>query len=559
MPKPDVTNSLTLRGLFLILQRRRSVLITFTAACFFLAVLVCIFMTRKYEASGAIQVAKTSFGGLGLDSMVSPADVTSDALTENVDLQTQAGILQSDTLALQVVENLNLENTKDFQPKWNPIGWLLGLISPSGQADAPNAPLERAPLRRTRVLKVFSKNLKVEPVAGSRIIDVTFLSSNPQTAAAVVNELTRALVDYGFQSRSSAMSQGSEWLSSQLSDVKKQAETLQQKVVELQKGTGVYSLGTTDDQTGKEQSYSITLDHLQQGTQALTAAESTRIQRGGIYEMVKSGDPELISGLAGSSLSGASPGVMNSFNLIQTLRGQEATLESQLANDSSKFGPAYPKLADERASLASIRQQIKQEVARIGERAANDYRSAQADEDQLRQSYNRDRAEASKINDKAMEYTIARQEATQAEQLYQTLYQRMKEAGVVQGLPATNVTVVDPARVPGRPVKPNVPVYLAGSIFAGLFLGSVAAFFLDTISDKVQILKPVAQELRLHCLGALPSLAAEGRRLSLPGFRQKLLPRNDAPANSGRLAIVESSSTAFAEALRSVRTTIQLA
>jgi capsular exopolysaccharide synthesis family protein len=250
---------------------------------------------------------------------------------------------------------------------------------------------------------------------------------------------------------------------------------------------------------------------------------------------------------------------MNSFNLIQTLRGQEATTEAQLASDSSKYGAAYPKLADERASLASIRQQIKQEVARIGERAANDYRSAQTDEDQLRQSYNRDRAEASKINDKAMEYTIARQEASQAEQLYQTLYQRMKQAGVVQGLPATNITVVDPARVPGRPVKPNVPVYLAASIFAGLFLGSVAAFFLDTISDKVQVLKPVAQELHLPCLGALPSLAGDSRGLSLPGFGQKFLPRNDEPANSGRLAIVDGSSTAFSEALRSVRTTIQLA
>ena len=49
-------------------------------------------------------------------------------LTSNIKLQTQAQILQSDSLALQVVKELNLEDSPDFRSHFNPIGWVMGLV-----------------------------------------------------------------------------------------------------------------------------------------------------------------------------------------------------------------------------------------------------------------------------------------------------------------------------------------------------------------------------------------------------------------------------------------------
>ena len=112
-------------------------------------------MTPKYKATGEIQVAKQSSDELGLDGMKGDGGVA-DALEDNIELQTQANILQSDTLALKVIENLDLEHTKDFQPIFNPIAWALNLISPDGPKDPPNASLEDSPKRRRRVLKVFA-------------------------------------------------------------------------------------------------------------------------------------------------------------------------------------------------------------------------------------------------------------------------------------------------------------------------------------------------------------------------------------------------------------------
>ena len=55
-------------------------------------------------------------------------------LTSNITLQTQAQILQSDSLALQVIKELNLEKSPDFRSHFNPIGWVMGLFAPAGIA-----------------------------------------------------------------------------------------------------------------------------------------------------------------------------------------------------------------------------------------------------------------------------------------------------------------------------------------------------------------------------------------------------------------------------------------
>ena len=558
----SLDNDLTIQALLAIL-RRRWVLITRTIAiCFTLAALFCIFTSRRYAATAEIQVQKSSADGLGLESMMSSAggDAT-DALDANITLQTQANILQSDTLALKVIEDLNLEHTKDFKPRFNPIGWALGLLTPAGPKDPANVPLEQAPQRRLHMLKAFSKNLTVKPVAGTRLIDVTYLSTDPKLAAAVVNHLTQGLVDYTFQTRYDATTQAASWLSAQLDDLKKEAEALQARVVTLQKDSGVYSLGS--DSTGKELAYSATLDRLQQSTVSLTAATSNRILKGGLYEITREGDPELISGLAGSSMAGSSPGVNNSLSLIQSLRQQQATLEAQIATDNSRMGSANPKLGDERASLASINGQIQAEVSRVGRRAENDYRSAVSVEANLQKVYEQQRAAANKLNDKAIEFMIAKQEAEDSRTLYETLNTHLKEAGVLEGLHSSNITVVDPGRVPAKPVKPNVPLYLSLSLLGGAFLGSIGALFRDATDDRIQSMEMVEAALATPILAILPLVNGGAARnlasyLPSPSGTKQLSAGADELAAARRLPAIDGPQTAFVESLRSLRTSILL-
>jgi polysaccharide biosynthesis transport protein len=541
---PASRNELTIADLFVTLRRRSNWIVITTAICFLLGIAVCVVTTPRYEGKGVVEIQKTSADMLGLQSMMGGgSDGPGDALNANLDLQTEAEILQSDAIALKVIEELHLDKTRDFQPRWSPIGWIMKPFSSSGAPDPAGASLEDSPQRRTSALMVFAGHLKVEPVPGTRLIEIRYFHSDRKVAPAVVNALVRALKDYGFQTRYTATTESSEWLNGQMADLKKQTQDLQAKVVQLQKVSGVYSLGT--DSQGRDQAYSATLDRLQQATTALTEATSNRIMKGAVYQIAKNGDPELISGLAGASLMGASPSVQSSFTLLQTLRSQQAALQAQLAQDSSKFGASYPKLADERSSLESVTKAISAEVDRIGKRAANDFRASQEGEARLNAVYAQRKAEAEGLNDKAIEYGIAKQEADDSRNLYEDLFKRLKEAGVIEGLRSSNISVVEPGRVPAKPAKPNVPVYLGVSLVGGLFLGVCGALFTESVDSKIQSFEEVEELIEAPLMGILPKFRKSGR---------KWLPKASSSSSNRFLNSVERPVTAFSEALRALRT-----
>ena len=157
--------------------------------------------------------------------------------------------------------------------------------------------------------------------------------------------------------------------------------------MKLQQESGVFALGEVDRE-GRDQVYSPTLEKLQMATQAEAQAQSNRILKGAINDVVKSGNAELISGLAGSAITGgSSSAVGTSLSLIQNLRLQEATLQGQLQELSAKFGPAYPKLAEMRGNLQAVQAAIQAEVGRVAERAHNDFMVAEQTEEKTRRDF----------------------------------------------------------------------------------------------------------------------------------------------------------------------------
>jgi succinoglycan biosynthesis transport protein ExoP len=496
----------TLRDLLRIFHRRkRSVFVT-ASVIFLLSVCACVFMTRRYTASGVIQLEKSSSDSLGLDSLMGAASGgASDALSVNIDLQTQANILQSEALALKVVKDLNLEQNEDFKPHFSPIGWVMGLVSPRGPADPMHASLEDSPGRRARVTKAFARNLKVKVTSGTRLLEVSFTNRDPKVAAAVVNHLVQALIDYTFQTKFAATNQVSQWLEGQLGDLRKQSERLQARVVALQQGSGIFGVGGTDPQ-GKPVIYSPVLDRLQQSTAQLSQAQMNRVLKASVAEVVKTGNAELISQLSGTSIaSGSGQGVMNSLALIQNLRLQEATLQAQIDQDASQFGAAYPKLIEERASLKGVQQSLQDEVRRTAERSENDFKVASKAEQGARAAYESDRVAAEKLNDKSIEYAILSKEADQSQELYQDLLKRLKEAGILEGLHSSNVTVVDPASTPSRPSKPEVPLYLTLGAGLGIFFGCCVALLVEAVDNKIQGAEEI-EALHIPLLGISPQI-----------------------------------------------------
>ncbi len=557
-------------GTLITLFRRRRLLLRPVVLLLLLAACYCTLATRRYKATGQIQIQKEATGQFGLENGVMGRDdngISSDSLDYNITLQTAAGILQSEALALKVIEDLGLESTHDYFPT-RPrasagarLGRVLGALAFWHKPLEPlSVPLDRAPNRRYKALKIFAGHLKVEPVTGTRLIDVSYSDPDPERSAAVVNRLIAEVQEFTFQQRFTATLQGSSWLSGQLTDLKRQMQQLQNKAIALQRDTGMF---------GSDASRNTVLERLESLNQTLTQAEGNRILKEAIDRVAASGDPELISGLGGNAAAGATGSMTNSLTLVQNLRTQEAALRSELAEDSVRYGPAYPRLGELQAQLRGVEGAIEEEVHRLGERAHSDYLVAAREEAGARAAFEEQKKAAGKLNDSMLAYGLAKQEADNSREIYESLLSKLKQAGVLAGLKASNVTVVALAQVPPAqyPSSPRILVILAAALAAGLAAGAVLTIGVELTDNKVRSVEGMERIVGMPLIAVLPMIERADHRRSGP---MRLLGRASSPETAGkatpnaprvppRLAALDPQPSTFAEGLRSLRTALLLA
>lgn len=528
-----------------ILLRRRIWIYGALAIFVVLVGLVCVVMTPRYKAEAQIEILKQDAGGLTAseESEGSARTESVDALDFSLTLQTQATILQSDALALSVIKELNLAETDDF--RYDP------LIKTAEARRQMALPIEQAPSKRAYVLKRWSKNLQVDSVAGTRLITVSYIHPDPEMAARIVNRLLADFVEYNFQVRYNATAKAADWLGGQLVGLKSQVEDSQKHAVELQKDTGVF---------GPDETHNIIISRLEQLNTQAAEAQTTRFAKQAIYNLARNGDPELIAGLLGGSTQPA-----NSLNgtppvLLISLRQQEADLSGQYAEDASKYGSDYPRLVQLKNRLESVRAAIKTEAGKVVGRAKDEYMAAEAAEAAAKKAFEEQKVIATKMNNKTIDFTIAKHEADSNRELYQRLLQKLKEAGVLAGLRSSDINIVDPAAPPDRPAKPNVPLYLALAALVGTTVGVASAFLRDTMDSSLRNPEEIETTTHVPVLGVIPraeSSARKGRK-DLNGKRR--FPRNGSTpeAANGLGALLSSQKSLVVEAFKAVRTSLLL-
>ena len=525
--------------LWRILRKRKWIIATVACCLFALGLTYTLMSTPKYQSTSTIQFNRENADSLMLaDTHETAGEAT--AMDYHVTQQTQVDTLKSDTLALAVIRDLKLENRPEFSPK--PL-WR-GLAK---QADESQLPLEKATHRRAMVLKVYHNNLRVDVVDGTRMIKISFYSPDAEVAAAVVNSLVSNYQDQQFRTRFAATAQASDWLSKQLDDLKGQVTASQEELVQYQKLEGI---------PGTDEAHNIVMTRLDEANKQVIAAEADRILAQAVWQLAKSGNPELISslvGMASTSKPLVNPG---SMSIITNLRVQESQLKMDYAQAAAKYGSSYPRLIQMQSELSQMDDDIQTQVRNLTTRAQNDYLAAQQTENGLRTSFERAKEDANVLSDKNVQYSIMKHEVDSKRDLYDSLFKQLKEAGVLAGLRPTNIVTVDPARPADRPAKPFVALNLAVALFGGLLLGVTGAFVAENCDDTITTPDDAEQITLVPVLGLVPRWKALNRpsRTALPPM--SITPVAAAAASKAGVVVLCKPQSQMAEAYRIVRTSI---
>jgi succinoglycan biosynthesis transport protein ExoP len=488
----------TLREYMRVLIKRKYLVASVVIGIFMAVAIASLRQTPIYDAVGRIAVNKAdsnliSFKGSTQDN---------DYVYEQSDLDTEVRILQSDLMALQVIRQLNLDKRAEF-----------GGHSDQKQANLVADPLQVDSSRVSALLGGFRARLHVTLIPNTRIIEIHFDSTDPQLSASVVNTLAATYVEQNFKTKFESTMQASDWLSKQLVDLQMKVETSQEKLVRYQKEHEI--LGT-DEKTN------ITTEKLDELNKEMTEAEFDRMQKEAVYRQTQSSDPEVVAAaIVSDSPTGGSGGA-----LLDKLREQQATLSLQVAELSTQFGPSYPKVVQLNSQLKEVDRQLQSETNKAVDHLKGRYMGALQREGMLREAFDKQKQEANKLNESAIEYSILKRDLDSNRTLYEGLLEKLKEAGVTAGLRSNNFRIIDAARVPTGPSEPNIPRNLSFALVLGVISGVGLAFLLENMDNTVRTPEQAQSISGLPSLGMIPlgsksgSHKLTGKRLALAASQE---------------------------------------
>jgi len=428
-------------------------------------------------------------------------------------LETQVSILQSDNLAWETIQQLGLDKRGNSS-----------LSATQAVAISPD--------ERNRIIAGFKGGLRVERTKDTRMVTVSYESTDPRQAAQVVNALIKNYIENNFRTKYDATRQATGWMEQRLDELKLKVEKSQQAMVAYERQNNLVNLG--EKQTVTEARFEDMSRHYSE-------AQSERLTKEALYKMVASDDTQV--------------GFIQGNGLLANLEQKEASLKEQYSEAVAQYGPTYPKALRLQDQIRDEDSLIASERKRIVENVHNDYLSALQRERFFATVLAEQKKDVERVNQLLIEDNLLKRDFESNQQLYDGLLQHLKDANVSAGLRATNIHVIDDAPVPAAPVRPNKMRNIEFALAAGLVLGVALAFTKEALDNSIKN----AQEMEK--LTGLPTLAIVPMgRASVRGRSSGMLENGENGNGSCQveLAVLKTPGAAISEAFRALRTSVLL-
>ena len=443
-------------------------------------------------------------------------------------VQVQAQVLQSDELLARVIQRLKLDEQPEYLAqietpaqriarKLNAEKFLSAL--PEQRAlvirRALDMPAAGSQTPQEQALQVAKANLKVKAAAQSSLVQLCYTAPDRRTPAAFLNALATEYVAHTMETRWAGTERTVAWLNIRLHDMRADLENSERKLQEYARRSGVL------DTNGRE---TVGEEKLRQIQAELSKAQADRTVLQAKHELITSTSPEQL------------PEVRDA-QLLRDYKTRLADLERERSQLVTTMKPEHFKVQRVSAQIAELKGLVATELNNIVSRIGNDYQASQRREALLRKSYDEQFQEVSAQSERSIPINVLKREVDSNRQFYQDMLQKVNAAGVATAIRASNIRIVDAAREPSLPYKPDLLLNMGVGCMSGLILGILSCFIREARhlrNDKVGRPGESSQLLQLPELGVIPTV-----KLTADGWGngvKALLSPGAAPRNNNQLA-----------------------
>jgi succinoglycan biosynthesis transport protein ExoP len=522
-----------------LLNRRKALIVGSGLVAVVLMALVIAQATPLYKASSRIMLDTRTFKVVSTEAALSGVD------TLNIGaIQSELEVIQSEFLIGRVVDRLGLASNPDFNGT-RPPGFLDTALEPvrelwhSGISSllAPAPPTQQqqpvAQAKPTRVedsdpgrraaIGTVAGRLSVTLLGRTFVILVTVESTDGTMSARIANAIAEVYLADQVDNKNEANRRATEWLEERLAELRRNLQVAEESVATYRRDKGL--AGSPEGSMSSQTLTDLNGKYL--------GAKMRRIEKEGrLVALSKASlNPNELANIAEVSANGS----------LTALRTQEAELNRRINEMSVTFGPAYPKLAQARAELASLKERFQQATQSITLAIRAELDAAKSEEEELKTQLDRASVLAGATSQYEAELKQLEREAQSNRALYESFLNRFKELREQQDIQRPDARILAYAWPSGAPSSPQYKTGLFAAFLVGCLLGMAGAIAAEKLDRVFRSASQVEKATGVAVLGMVPLVRnAIGQRASIVG------------------QILDKTTSSAAEAMRAVFTAISL-
>ena len=322
-----------------------------------------------------------------------------------------------------------------------------------------------------------------------------------------------------------AAQRATDWLSKRIDELRGQVLEAEAKIVEYRTKNQLVDTSS--------QNNPITLQFFQLNTQ-LALAQAERAEAEARLSQARS----LLSSAGGID----SAALVLSSQLMSSLRDQETQLIRRLSEMSTIYGENHLQMVNVRAEIQSVRDKMKDEVQRIVQDEVSEVAVAKARERELSNHMAKLQGDAAKVDLAGVELADLTH-VMNNRQLFQTFLTRFKEIVEQQSMQEADALILSAADVPIAPSDPQTKLITLIAFAASLVLGVLLVFVVERWDSDYgfRSADEIQAALGVRALALVPDLS-----------------RRETQGNPAEDYILQKPNSAYAEALRRIRTSLFL-
>jgi polysaccharide biosynthesis transport protein len=449
-------------------------------------------------------------------------------------LESHLQLLQSESIALAVIEKLRLLDDPEFAPSGGRsiLGPIRGvfevLFKPSATKPVPD------PKRAS--VATFADRLKVNRVGISRVIEIDFSSRSPQRAAQIADAVADAYIADQVEAKQNANRVASTWLQERLQQLGEQSTLADREVLAFKQQNNIVESGgrRLDEQSLADLNARLVAARTQ------TSDALARLNR--IEVVIRTSDANLESSVSDVL---ANP-------ILTNLRQQYLDLARREAEYSARFGRDHQAVVNLRNRMRDLRKSTADELRRLSETFKSDYEVAKQRQVEIEKQLDEVRFQ-SQTADKA--HVVLRELETNAKtyhNLYEGFLQRHMAGAQQESFPLPEARLISSASTPTSRDKPKFSLVLALALLGGIGLGAGAGLLREMRDRVFRTGAQLQSFLQMPCLALVPLLkdtAPTQPRLKQPRSNPRTILRDA----SVFWRVCDSPLSRFAETIRSIK------